>query len=67
MSAQAWSSRSGAILSKSGTRRGKFSRAFDERGEERFEFGFVLQAAQARRVGRGDVDRHVGGEGAEFA
>ena len=32
----------------------------------RFEFGLVLQAAQARRVGRGDVDRHVRGERTEF-
>ena len=62
ISASATSSRSGAILRSSGTRRACASRASTTRAEQPRDRFLLLKVAQPRRVGRGDVDRQVVGD-----
>ena len=71
MSSISPSVRSGAILRKIGVVRpppaGRRVARGDDAGQQVAEFGPRLHGAQARRVGRGDVDGEIGGERREAA
>ena len=62
MSSSSSSRRSGAILSSMGGRSACSLRAALSRASKLLQFRARLQRPQARRVGRGDVDREIGGE-----
>ena len=62
ISSSAASSRSGAILSSSGIVPAFAGARSRQRAQQARQLVLVLQAAQARRVGRGDIDRHIIGQ-----